>query len=355
MQDVAADLRAEVDVLGLPLLARNLLLAGAFLAFDELRAQHRHRRRLVRGLRSLVLALHDDATRAVGDPHRGIRLVDVLAAGPAGPVGVDLEVIVVQLDLAVALDDGCDLDAGEARLATARGVERGDAHEPVDALLGAVEPVGVLAADAEGGGLDAGLLPRADLEQLDRESALLSPAHLHPQNHLRPVLGVGAAGAGVDRHERVTRVVGAGEQALLLERQQPCLDRFQLPLELAREVRILFGQLDERLEVLDVGGDAAEGLESAGQARVFGAGLGRRLGVVPEPGLAHLCLERRDALGERCGVKDSPRAAEAGRESPRDAPASAPMRRRSSCPVTALELLARATPAGIVAPELLIA
>ena len=157
-----------------------------------------------------------------------------------------------------------------------RRVERRDPHQPVDALLGAVEAVGVLAADAEGGRLDPGLLARAGLEQLDLEAALLGPAHLHPQHHLGPVLGVGAAGAGVDRDDRVARVVGAGEEALLLEREQALLDR----VELRRRARAASSssssrKLDERLEVLDVGGDAAEGLESARQARVLGAELRR--------------------------------------------------------------------------------
>ena len=62
--------------------------------------------------------------------------------------------------------------------------------------------------------------PGARLQQLDLEAAPLGPAHLHPQHHLGPVLGVGAAGAGVDRDERVAGVVAAGEQPLLLERLQ---------------------------------------------------------------------------------------------------------------------------------------
>ena len=114
------------------------------------------------------------------------------------------------------------------------------------------------------------------------EAALLGPAHLHPQHHLGPVLRVGAAGAGVDRDERVAGVVGAGEQPLLLEREQPLLDRGQRAVELARELLVLLRQLDQRLEVLDVGLDAAEGLEPPRHARVLGADLRRRLGVIPE-------------------------------------------------------------------------
>ena len=49
--------------------------------------------------------------------------------------------------------------------------------------------------------------PAAGLQQLDLEAAALGPAHHHPQDHLGPVLGVGAARAGVDGHERVAGVV----------------------------------------------------------------------------------------------------------------------------------------------------
>ena len=84
----------------------------------------------------------------------------MLAAGAAGPVGIDLEVVVVDLDVAASLDHGRDLNPGEARLPAVGGVERRQAHETVDALLGAVEPVGVLALDAERGRLDARLLAR---------------------------------------------------------------------------------------------------------------------------------------------------------------------------------------------------
>ena len=122
----------------------------------------------------------------------------------------------------------------------------------MDALLGVEQAVGVLARRAEGGGLDAGLLPRRRLEQLDVEAAPLGPAHHHAQDHLGPVLGVGAARAGVDGHERVAAVVAAREQALLLELLQALLHAEDLLLELARHLGVLLGQLGQRLEVLDV-------------------------------------------------------------------------------------------------------
>src|SRR2546425_353023 len=54
VQYVGADLRAPAHVLGLALLTGQLLAARLLLELEELRAQHRHRGRLVRGLRALV-------------------------------------------------------------------------------------------------------------------------------------------------------------------------------------------------------------------------------------------------------------------------------------------------------------
>ncbi len=84
----------------------------------------------------------------------------MLAARAGGAVGVDLQVVVVDLDLAGVLHDRRDLDPGEARLAAVGGVERREAHQPVHAALGGEEAVGVLAADAEGRRLDARFLAR---------------------------------------------------------------------------------------------------------------------------------------------------------------------------------------------------
>ena len=127
------------------------------------------------------------------------------------------------------------------------------------------------------------------------EAALLGPPHLHSQHHLRPVLGVGPAGARVDRHQRVAGVVPAGEQPLLLELVEALLYGPDLVLELAGDVRVLLGQLGERLEVLDVPLELTVHRQPLAGARVLGPDLRRSLLVVPEAGLPHLVLERLDA------------------------------------------------------------
>ena len=65
----------------------------------EPRAQHLHRLGLVLVLRLLVLLLHDQAGRQMGDAHGAVGGVDRLAARAAGAEHVDAQVLVVDLDV----------------------------------------------------------------------------------------------------------------------------------------------------------------------------------------------------------------------------------------------------------------
>src|ERR671910_2567897 len=72
LEHVAANVGApEARVGRHPAFARDLGLALLELQFGEPRAEHPHRRLLVRCLRALVLALDDDSAREVRDPHGG--------------------------------------------------------------------------------------------------------------------------------------------------------------------------------------------------------------------------------------------------------------------------------------------
>ena len=72
-----------------------LLLLGG----QQSRGQQRHRARAVLVLRALVLAFDHDAARQVRDAHRRVGLVDVLAAGAGGAVGIDAQFRGIDLDL----------------------------------------------------------------------------------------------------------------------------------------------------------------------------------------------------------------------------------------------------------------
>ena len=82
----------------------------------------------------------------MGEAHRRVGLVHLLAAGARGAVGVDADVGLLDVDDDVVVDLGGDVDRGEAGLAPGVLVERADADQPVHAPLGLEEAVGVLAA-----------------------------------------------------------------------------------------------------------------------------------------------------------------------------------------------------------------
>ena len=113
----------------------------------------------------------------------------------------------------------------EGRVPTMRGVERRESHEAVDSPLGLQRPVGVLAADGDGGRLEPGFLARARLRE--------------PRSRTRgrPSSGGTCGGAcrpsparpspRYPRHleDRVARVVLAREERVLFEPTEFLLER----------------------------------------------------------------------------------------------------------------------------------
>ena len=82
----------------------------------------------------------------------------------------------------------------------------------MDAVFALQEAIGILALDRDGSGLDAGLVAFLIVQDLIDKAVALSPAGVHPVEHLGPVLGLGAAGAGVELQNSIGVVVLAGEQ-----------------------------------------------------------------------------------------------------------------------------------------------
>ena len=135
------------------------------------------------------------------------------------------------------------VDGDEACVAAVGGVERAEAHEPVHAALGLQQSVHVLALDGERGALEPGLVAVLQVVDLDLEAAALEPAQVHAQQHLGPVLRLGAAGAGMDGHDGAALIVLAAEEALLLA-----------ALEVELEVGHAVHELLEKLVVHGVAG-----------------------------------------------------------------------------------------------------
>ena len=81
----------------------------------------------------------------------------------------------------------------------------------MDAALGPRVSEGVAAGDLDSGALDPRLFASHDVDDVCLEAALVRPAQVHSEEHLCPILRVGAARAGMDCEYRVAAVVLAGE------------------------------------------------------------------------------------------------------------------------------------------------
>jgi len=193
----------------------------------------------------------------------------------------------------------------------------------MDALLGLQEPVGVLALDGDRGALDAGFVALLGLVDLDLEAATFEPAQVHAEEHLGPVLRLGAAGPWVDGQDGAALVEAAAEEAPLLATRELTLKGVDAADELVQQVVVdhaggkpLAHELLGGLEVGKTGLEVLELLEALLEAGVLGGGLGRRLLVVPEVGGLHALLERGDVGGQLGRVKDSSAASPGGRRPP---------------------------------------
>ena len=79
-------------------------------------------------------------------------------------------------------------------------------------MLTAQVAVGVLAGNHHGGGLQARLVAVLVVQGLALETVAVAPVLVHAEEHGRPVLGLGAACAGVDGEHTVVGVVLTGEE-----------------------------------------------------------------------------------------------------------------------------------------------
>ena len=264
-EDVGADLRAPLDLLGLALERRFRRHALLDLLFDELAAKVLERHLLVLELAALVLAGDDDTRREVRDTDGGLRLVDLLPACARGAVDVDADVLVADLHFAVVIHFGHDLDGGKGGLAALVGIEGRDAHETMHADLRLQIAVGVLPFHLEVHRFEAGAVAREAVDLGHFIAALFGIAAVHTIEHLAPVARLRAARARVQRHECVVAVVLAAEERTDAHLFDVLLGVRHHAVELGHELLFLrlFDEVDdlprivERLAALHVGGDLA--------------------------------------------------------------------------------------------------
>src|SRR5207253_10488379 len=196
---------------------------------------------------------------------------------------------------------------GETRVSPLLGVEGRNPDESVHADLPLEVAVGVLALDGDRRRLDPRLLARLQIDDLGLEAGALAPAEVHSHEDLRPVLRLGAAGAGMNRHDRVLRVVRPAEHDLepeVVERLSDPRDAF---LDLGRDALVagLARQFEEHTELFGLRHELSEACDRPRQLRPLPRQFLGASAVVPEARRPHLRLDDAEALLLHLEVKDA--------------------------------------------------
>ncbi len=157
-------------------------------------------------LGALILALHHDVGRQMRDAHRGVGGIHVLAALAAGAIGVDAQLVRLDIDLDGIVNLRRDKDAGKRGVTALGLVEGRNAHQPVHSGFPGKLAEGVLAGHGKSSGLDTRLFAILVVIDLGLEAVPLGPTKVHAHQHLGPVLRFGAAGARVDSHDCIERI-----------------------------------------------------------------------------------------------------------------------------------------------------
>jgi len=112
----------------------------------------------------------------------------------------------------------------------------------------------------------------------------LRPAQVHPQEHLGPVLGLGAAGTRVDVEEGVARVHLAGEHPLELQLVHLLPEAAHVGLDLGEGALVAFlgGKLEELAALGESPGQLVEDVDDVLQLGPLPAELLGPLGLLPD-------------------------------------------------------------------------
>ena len=188
------------------------------------------------------------------------------------------------------------------------GIEGGFPDQAVHAGLGAQPAEGMVAGDVHGRALDAGDLAGRGFDHLGVEAAPLPPAQVHAQEHLRPVLCLGAAGPGLDVEKGVRRVHLLREHAPQLQTDEGRLPTLDVLLDRAQHGSIVLvaGELEELGRVQKPPVDGGDHVDELGEDRAFPAQGAGAFGLVPDFRLFQVEGDLLEARLPGLEVKDTP-------------------------------------------------
>jgi len=176
--------------------------------------------------------------------------------------------------------------------------------------LGAQPAVGVFALYFNRRTLDTGDLAGVGIDHLAAEPVCRAPAQVHAQQHLCPILCLGAAGPCLDVEERAVRVHLPAEHAPQLEVTHLRLEVLRVALDVARRglIALAGGELEQLAGIADALGGAVDLANLCAQAGTFAPELLCPRGVRPHGRILQLPTHFLEPLLLAVVLKETPEA-----------------------------------------------
>ena len=226
----------------------------------------------------------------MGDADRRVGPVHVLTAGAARAVGIHAQVGRVDGDIDVVVDLGIDEYRGKRGVPAVAGVEWRLAHQAMNPGFGAQPAVGMGSGETHRDTFDARHFAFGDFQNFGLEAAAVAPHEVHAQQHVGPVLCLGAAGTSLDVHETVMCIHLAREHALEFEVGHLLASRLDILLHGDADFGVVL-RARKFEQFTGVSQPAAEFFQRAEfifQARAFAPKLLCLLRVIPDIGFFEL-------------------------------------------------------------------
>ena len=191
-------------------------------------------------LRPLTLTLHHNTTGLMGQPHRRIRLINMLTTSTRRPVGIRTHIRRIDLNLNIVIDLRRHIHRRKRRMATIARIKRRLAHQPVHTNLRAQPAKRIFATYLHRRTLNTSYITSRALHQLRLKTLIVRPAQIHTQQHLRPILSLSATRTRLNIQIGVISIHLTTKHAAKLQLSQLRLKTRNLRLHLRHRISVIF-------------------------------------------------------------------------------------------------------------------
>ena len=179
----------------------------------------------------------------------------MLSTGSTGSVGIDAQIIFIDLHFHIFLDIRHNITGYKGCLPFSSRIERGNTHQPVDPFLGLQITIGILSVHLECNRLNACFLTVQIIQHFHFKSFGRCPSGVHTIQHTCPVTGLCSTGTCMQGHNGIVSVVFTGQQCFHTNIFKTCFKLIQQFLNLRNDFRIIFliSHLDHKFHIFHLG------------------------------------------------------------------------------------------------------